>query len=137
MKTITTTNDAALLLKSDKTYVDTQLGFKSNTSDVNDQLLYKASMSYVDEKLAFKSSIGYVNDQLTYKAPLDSPTFTGTLTCGGDLTVSGFRNNVSQNITNDQNDALTSLIFNNKSGPIASEVGQIYCGNQKGLNFFH
>ena len=37
--------------------------------------------------------------------------------------------------TNNQCDALTSITFNNLSGPIASEVGQIYCGNQKGLNF--
>ncbi len=67
------------------------------------------------------------NDNLALKAPLDSPTFTGS------LTVSGANDHTTQSIRNTQLNGFSSLYIEAKSGASAREVAQIFCGQNTGL----
>ena len=53
-KVNTTDNTSALALKADKTYVDTQLALKVNTTDNKTALALKSDKTYVDTQLATK-----------------------------------------------------------------------------------
>ena len=57
-----------LLLKSDKTYVDTELGKKSDKTYVDTELGKKSDLSYVDTELGKKSDKTYVDTELDKKS---------------------------------------------------------------------
>ncbi len=71
----------ALLLKSDKTYVDTELGKKADKSYTDNKLGFKADKTYVDDGFASKSSVTakadktYTDTELGKKA---DKTYTDT-----------------------------------------------------------
>src|SRR5699024_4317391 len=53
-----------LLLKADKTYVDTELGKKANQTYVDTELGKKANQTYVDTELGKKANQTYVDTEL-------------------------------------------------------------------------
>ena len=68
-----------LLLKSDKTYVDTELGKKSDKTYVDTELDKKSDITYVDTELDKKADQSYVDSELENKAGLIKNTVHYTL----------------------------------------------------------
>lgn len=86
-KPVSTAQAAALALKTDKTYVDTNLANKANATDLtnyqssNDAAVaLKANSSDVNTALAAKADTTYVDTELGNKLNINTPTAIGTLT---------------------------------------------------------
>ena len=68
LKDNVTSVDNKLLLKSDKTYVDTQLLLKDDITSVNTKLALKADITYVDDQLLLKDDVTSVDSKLLLKS---------------------------------------------------------------------